>query len=328
MALQSSPSNGFSLLVLQARLEVSVASVGVMRPFARVGYSGVNMDTRVVDYNGGSPHWNEIFNVEYLDNHLEVMVFHKPFLLREVEIGKCSVKVADVSGWFEIYKGGLRTGAVRLCLKEENDSGGGSPRDSRDIKNEYSKKVNELELEKEEAIFYKKKYKAQLEKLRQLKRKLWSPPLGKTPEHTGTVEILQEHYKHNMKRREQLLSEQEIELEEKRTREMKETLMSEKRALEETKTTLNSQKEKLEKELLKIKEFKQQRALERSHSPRDQRVRSAVALDIYELPYSQPRRAISSEEEYYNRHWLTTQQTRPPLHPISLNRSSRLISFR
>lgn len=323
MALQSTPRSGFCLLVLQARLEVSVATVGVMRPFARVEYSGVTMDTKVADCNGGSPHWNEIFNVEYLGKDLEVRVFHKPFLLREVEIGKCSVKVADVSGWFEICKAGLRTGAVRLCMKEESNLKGGNQRDSRDMRSEYSTKMNELELEREEVAFYKKKYKTQLAKLRQLKRKLWSPTLRRTLEHTGTIELLQEQYKYNVKRREQLASEQrEIELEGQRTLEMKETLISEKQTLEETRTALNSQKGKLTRELLKIREFKQQRALEWSYS----RAHSAVTLNTYELPYSQPRRAISSEEEYCSAHWSTTQQTRPPLHPISLNRSPGLSS--
>lgn len=102
-------------------------------------------------------------------------MYHKPLLLKEVEIGRCDIKIEDTAGWFEIKKDGRKVGSIRIGLKEDKEismqSTNHSNTNSLDLQNEFHKKLTELELEKEEVSYYKKKYKLKLEKLRQERRK-------------------------------------------------------------------------------------------------------------------------------------------------------------
>ncbi|CAG9318351.1 unnamed protein product [Blepharisma stoltei] len=176
MALKSKASGGFLLNLFQARLSISVASIGTMNPQVHIHYGCLTMKSKTATGQDQNPHWNEGFSFEITENELELIVYHKPLLLKEVEIGRCNVKIEDTAGWFEITKEGKKVGSIRIALREEKEtsvqSTNHSSNNSWDLQNEYTKKLAELELEKEEVSFYKKKYKLKLEKLKQERRRL------------------------------------------------------------------------------------------------------------------------------------------------------------
>ena len=172
--LESKVSGGFSLTVCQARLDISVSSIGTMNPQIQINYSGISIKTKIANDMDRLPVWSETFNFEYLQNEIELIAYHKPMILKDAEIGRCIIHIEEHSGWFELRKEGKKVGSIRITIREDRDtlmSTAHTSKDSWDLRDDYIKKLNELELEKEEAAFFKKKYKLKLEKIRQQKRK-------------------------------------------------------------------------------------------------------------------------------------------------------------
>lgn len=200
--IMSRPTRGFTLVLLQGRLDVNVASVGSMSPYTEIAYGATTVTSRRGSTQ--TPIWNEAFNFEYTENVLEITVFHKPMFSRPVELGKCKIRAEEGTGWFEIRKETSKTGSIRIALKDENNS---SFYDTHSASGEeILKKLSELEMQKEELQFYKNNYKVKIEKLRTEKKKVLESQVKEQAKSAKYCEI-------QLNRRKLALAEEQAELE-------------------------------------------------------------------------------------------------------------------
>lgn len=367
MHLESKVSGGFSLSLYQARLDISVSSIGSMSPQIQICYSGITVRTKVATGMDKLPVWSETFNFEYLDDELEVIAIHKPLLLKDVEIGRCKINVEDCSGWFELNKEGKKVGSVRLAIKEDRETTmrtSHTTKDSWDLRDDYIRKLNELELEKEEALFFKKKYKLKLEKVRQRKRKSSGTRLmtEDTSENYGSfcsstdqespdlIGKIQAQIKKLKSAQEDLLKRKEL------LRIQEENLSSEKQKLSQEweevhkarqdysvlKQKINEEYQKIRNEQMKIQSQGKCAELTRQQNLKSNREQQRYKQIMHRMqcigsPEIQwryentiDRRSLSIEDLHekaqVNRVPQTVEKPRPPLHPLSAN-SSRLITF-
>ena len=100
-------------------------------------------------------------------------------MFREVELGRCKIYISDLTrgkliDWVTLSdKNNSLAGSIFLNISlDTRDAAPGhksakhSASNSVDLREEYLRKLNEVELEKEETEFYKKKYKRKLAKLK------------------------------------------------------------------------------------------------------------------------------------------------------------------
>ena len=139
------------IFVCEAKLSASVSLLGSMSPFVQVNYGDLCTETHLS--RGSAPSWSEVFHFDSQEEDLELVVFHRPILFAPVEVGRVSLKIQKHSGWFEIRKGGKITGMIRIILNEQRvrHSASYSTAGSWDL--ECLKKMNELELKKEESLY-------------------------------------------------------------------------------------------------------------------------------------------------------------------------------
>ena len=115
--------------------------------------------------------------------HIELTVIHKPLMFREVELGRCKIYISDLTrgkliDWVTLSDStNSLAGSIFLNISldhkdavNELKSAKHSASNSVDLREEYLRKLNEVELEREETEYYKKKYKRKLASLKQEKR--------------------------------------------------------------------------------------------------------------------------------------------------------------
>jgi C2 domain len=362
MLLESKVSGGFSLTVFQARLDISVSAIGSMNPQIQISYSGVSIKTRAATGMDRLPMWSETFNFEYIDTELEIIAFHKPLLLKDIEIGRCKISVEENSGWFELRKDSRKVGSVRVGIREDRETfmnTAHTTKDSWDLRDDYVKKLNELELEKEEAVFYKKKYKLKLERLRQKKRKSSSI---KSLNQDDDFEVPSDNLTQNLslKIQTQIKKLQVAQVDLNKRKELlkvqEDNIINEKNKISEeweeiskARQELNVLKQKIDEEFTRLKNEQQKICIQsklvdinrqstgkpsREHQRYQQIMNRIQFIGSPEAGYRQEnltdRRSQSIEDIHekaqVNRIPFTVEKPRPPLHPLSAN-SSRLISF-
>ena len=366
MLLESKASAGFTLTIYQARLDISVSSLGTMNPQIQINYSGLSVKTKSATGKDRLPSWSEAFNFEYLATELELVAIHKPLLLKDIEIGRCKVNIEETLGWFELRNNDKKVGSIRISIKEDKEtlmSTGHSSKDSWELREDYNKKLNDLELEKEEAIYYKKKYKLKLEKLRQQKRKsnsgrpssdeltevirtsLYSSEI----ENSDFVGKLQSQIRKLQKAQEDLNKRKELlKAQEENILNEKNKISVEWNEIKKARQEFAAVKQKINEEGLKIrneqeKVANQSKLVEASRttgikSSRDQQRYNQIInrincigspeLMLYENLTERRSQSIEElhEKAQINRVPFTVEKPRPPLHPLSAN-SSRLIAF-
>ena len=361
--LESKVSGGFSLTIYQARLDTSVSSLGTMSPQIQITYSGITVKTKTAAGMDRLPVWSETFNFEYLHSEFEVIAFHKPLLLKDIEIGRCKVLVEENSGWFELRRDGKKVGSIRIGIKEDREtwtSTAHTSKDSWDLRDDYIKKLNDLELEKEEATFYRKKYKRKLEKIRKNTRKssgargmdernfeVSTSSERESEEIVGTltaqVRKVQTAQEDLIKRKELLrLQEENINNEKERIRIEWEEVLRTRQEVGVLKQRVIDEYQRVKQEQVRIGEQVKQAELVRQWSSKQsreqmryQQIRSRLQRAgsperVWECENLTERRSLSIEEMHekteINRIPFTVEKPRPPLHPLSAN-SSRLITF-
>ena len=187
------------LKVFELILTRNVAKFGKMSPYIEASWNDDNWKSQV--HAGGTQSFpiNEghIFEGAELAP-LTLKVFHSSLLFTSQEIGTSVISSEDLSlskskEWLELYFEGSSAGKVQVstCMYEERRSEQSTHTTSYaalNLNEEYARKLNELELEKEELEFYKRKFKRKLEKLNQEKRvyqtKVKEIVKKATPKHT------------------------------------------------------------------------------------------------------------------------------------------------
>ena len=198
---QTDPSKAaiLRLKVFELVLTRNVAKFGNMSPFIEASWNDSKWKSRVQSGSLQSFLVNEghIFEgAEFAP--LTLRVSHSGLLFTSQEIGTSVISSEELSSgkskeWVEVYFEGTSAGKVQVsvCMYEERRSEQSTHTTSYaavNLKEEYTRKLNELELEKEELEFYKRKYKRKLEKLNQEKRiyqnKVKEIVKKATPKHT------------------------------------------------------------------------------------------------------------------------------------------------
>ncbi|OMJ83009.1 hypothetical protein SteCoe_16164 [Stentor coeruleus] len=187
------------LKVFESSLSRNVAKFGSMNPYLEVSWNDEKWRTKALSGAHLTPIWNEGHIFEALDPapaHLKVV--HNGLLFTNQEIGSLVISVEDLTQgktkeWLEIYYEGNSAGKILISAnmyeeRRSEQSTHNTSYASVDLKKEYARKLNELELEKEELEFYRRKYKRKVEKFNQEKRnykaKVTEIVRRTTPKHT------------------------------------------------------------------------------------------------------------------------------------------------
>jgi hypothetical protein len=187
------------LKVFEISLSRNIAKFGSMNPFVEVTWNDEKWTSQVK--SGG--HLSCAINESHIFEGTEIApvtlkVFHSGLLFTSQEIASSVISSEELSAgktkdWIELYFEGSSSGKVMVsaCMYEERRSEQSTHTTSyasANLKEEFLRKQNELELEKEELEFYKRKYKRKLEKLNQEKRiyksKVKEIVKKATPKHT------------------------------------------------------------------------------------------------------------------------------------------------
>ncbi|OMJ71524.1 hypothetical protein SteCoe_30229 [Stentor coeruleus] len=176
-----SPCIVLRLKVFEGTLEKNVAKFGSMSPFIEAQWNSEKWTSKVSPNGHFNPVWEECHVFEALDPApLKIKVLHHSIIFASQEIGFCSLSVEDlfkgkINECVDLYNEGKNIGKIRVSVnmyeeRRSEQSTHNTSYASVDLKEEYARKLNELELEKEELEFYKRKYKKKVEKLNQEKR--------------------------------------------------------------------------------------------------------------------------------------------------------------
>lgn len=187
------------LKVFEGSLIRNVAKFGSMNPCIEASWNEEKWKSKALSGAHLMPIWNEGHVFEAQDpGPLHIKVVHNGLLFTNQEIGSLVLSVEELTQgktkeWLEIYYEGASAGKVLLStsMYEERRSEQSTHNTSYaavDLKKEYTRKLNELELEKEELEFYRRKYKRKVEKFNQEKRnyqaKVTEIIRRTTPKHT------------------------------------------------------------------------------------------------------------------------------------------------
>ena len=183
--------------VFEGILTRNVARFGSMSPYIEAIWNEENWKSKSSSGHL-TPAWNECHVFEALDSApLHIKIRHNG-IFNQQEIGTAVISTEELlqgktKEWVEICYEGASAGKLLLTVnmyedKRYEQSTHNTSYASIDLKEEYSRKLNELELEKEELEFYKRKYKRKVEKLNQEKRnyraKVSEIVRRTTPKHT------------------------------------------------------------------------------------------------------------------------------------------------
>jgi hypothetical protein len=173
--------------------------MGNMNPYVEVLWNDVTWSSKVAKDQNTSPKWEDFHTFEASEVGPAVMrVLHHNLLLPAQEIGVCVVSSEELlkgktKEWLEIFAEGKVVGKIKVTVNayEEKRTDLSTQNTSYayvDLREEYFRRLNELELEKEELEFYRMQYKKKTQKLQQDKKHYKSTLTEivkrKTPQHT------------------------------------------------------------------------------------------------------------------------------------------------
>lgn len=358
MSLESRVLCGFSLSVFQGRLDYSVSAIGSMSPQVHILYGNRKVKSKVATDMDRFPVWQETFNFELTNPELQIIIYHKPLLLKDVEVGRCTIKVQDTSGWFELKKSQKKVGAVRLSIREDRDtqlSTLHSSKDSTDIRDDCLRKMNDLELEKEEALFYKRKYKSKLLHLKTKRKSSGGVFSGDFTEFTNfesadsnseefvlriqcQIGNLQQSIQELIKRRDLLrVQEENLNIEKQKVAQEWEEIYKKKIEIADVKKKIKEEGIRVKGEQKRIEGVSLVLDSERKDVRKGEKDTVGRRVNGMMSPVIRSKGVIFTplafqsvedlqEKAEINKVPLTVEKSRPPLHPLSAN-SSRLITF-
>lgn len=153
----------FSLRVVEARLTVNVARVGHMTPYVEVTCGATTIRTRATTCQDMQPRWNEN-TVFAFSRPIVLVVYHKSLMLKDTEVGRCTLDPVQVqlTDWVVLTNSQQVVGSLLVSLQWLRAVDAGLTDNPGSLQEEYLRKLNDLELQREELEFYKKKYTTKL----------------------------------------------------------------------------------------------------------------------------------------------------------------------
>ena len=153
-------------------MEVSlqVASAKVYKPMKAFGGVKLRAEVRVAEslfrtepFDGLEARWTETFKMDlHMKDVLTVTILSKNVLGAETEVGSASIDVqtalSNPESWWTLTRSSEQTGIVHLIVT------------SAALREEYLKRLLEVELQKEEVKYFKRKYLQKIEKVKLQKR--------------------------------------------------------------------------------------------------------------------------------------------------------------
>jgi len=112
------------------------------------------------------PAWNECVTFELAESpFLDIFVIHKTMIFSDKEVGSCRILLSEIYkgkmlDWWPLHDGNMVVGSILANLSfDEKEcsirSTHHTSNNSLDIRDEYIKRLNDLELEREEIEYYK-----------------------------------------------------------------------------------------------------------------------------------------------------------------------------
>ena len=187
------------LKVFEASLFKSVSRHGSMNPFVEVQWNEITWTSKIAKEQNTTLKWDDFQSFEATEiGPAVIKIMHNNFLLPATEIGLCVISSDELSKgktkeWIEIFSQGKVVGKIKITVSVDEEkrtdiSTQNSSFAHLDLKEEYLRRANELELEKEELEFYRMQYKKKTQKLQQDKKQYKSTLTEivkrKTPQHT------------------------------------------------------------------------------------------------------------------------------------------------
>jgi hypothetical protein len=220
------------LKLLEAILTKNVAKYGSMSPFVEATWNKEIWSSKISKDGHQRPKWDDYHIFDSPEaSPLQLKLFHSSLFFAPQEIGCCVVPIDDLykglsKEWLDLLHEGKVTGKLRVTLNmyEEKRSEQSTLNTSYavvDLKEEYLRKSNELELEKEELEFYKRKYKKKKQKLFQEVKNYKNTLKKYLKQTTVTEESLDDDsrfFNHDLSHPELLKSQVSIDLHEFKTR--------------------------------------------------------------------------------------------------------------
>jgi DNA repair exonuclease SbcCD ATPase subunit len=280
----------FTVFLQEAEFEVNVAKFGSMRSIARLRYSDI-FKTTTQTLSGQNPRWQETFTFEVADDdRIEFVCYHAAMLIGEIEIGrgwlKCSgqdssdcVKLTTPrgtpAGWVKVGLSydyaKLQTDPSVLALSSNH-----SASNSMDMREEYMRRLNDLELEREEVKFLKQKYKLRREQMKDPRKEVCYSEPAKDEIEDLRSELSEEHRRieqqeQKVKKVFAKLKEDEGKLRQVRVdlRDFKANIKSRENALLERRQQLEDERSKLGEERVVLEQYREQMNKEYSQLKQD-----------------------------------------------------------
>lgn len=178
--LKTTQSSVFSVRLIEARLSVSVAKFGAMSLYSEIQYGAQFIRSQIATGSDSAPKWEEMHLLEVTDAQtVTVKVLHKALIVGDVVVGQCDIELNRLlrrrnTDWWTLEGSKGVSGSIKVSFCFDDDLHPRSPSPplhSPNFKDDLSRKINELELEKEELEYYKLKYKRKAEELNQEKRR-------------------------------------------------------------------------------------------------------------------------------------------------------------
>lgn len=163
-----------NLRLLKATISINVARFGKMNPYASIVSGSKTYRSSIAKNADCFPEWNENFELEVrVDSILEITLYHSAYIIGDVLIGSCSLT-------YEMVKKGLVEESLPIssthghagrllisCIVEEekaSDLNTNNMLEMLDEREDLLSKLAELDLQREELYFYKRKYKQKIHK--------------------------------------------------------------------------------------------------------------------------------------------------------------------
>ena len=164
------------LKVFEASLFKSVSRHGSMNPFVEVQWNEITWTSKIAKEQNTTLKWDDFQSFEATEiGPAVIKIMHNNFLLPATEIGLCVISSDELSKgktkeWIEIFSQGKVVGKIKITVSVDEEkrtdiSTQNSSFAHLDLKEEYLRRANELELEKEELEFYRMQYKKKTQKL-------------------------------------------------------------------------------------------------------------------------------------------------------------------
>lgn len=149
-------SNGIILNIYEAQLDPAHCDLSKLNAQLQIIHGNIELQSKVAQTSDLLPKWNQTFYLENQSDTIQLKLFHKPLLLREIPIASCSLSTTTQSGWVHLYKSHQKIGSLKLSVTSES-----LPLDSDEISELYQKKVSEVQAIKSKLNSYKLQYESE-----------------------------------------------------------------------------------------------------------------------------------------------------------------------